>query len=345
MSDQTSGDDATKNTESTEPTDSAASSEVHNVISGSVIYGDLIQGHAVSGGVYFDEAHVSVHLGADHTHVSADPTTHASPDTQKSFDPEESTHGCDHGSFHGSTTVWGIGDDIDISAEPAAQNMSDSPSGAISSSLINSSIVGRLFGSRIQGGQDSAGVRATGVTATVIPVSIYLADESIHEQAEAAVEQWIASAGVSIDTRDEPVIGSWFRRMLASFKGTTAEFIGREAALTAVHVADTRLVQAQDAYVTSNLATERRPRLAVSPANQRCHRARWRLLIVKIDWSVQVYQLSAVQQAILDHRPQLVTSPQDIIAALQLAEPDLQQATVSGAQQFGQGETTAATGN
>jgi hypothetical protein len=45
------------------------------------------------------------------------------------------------------------------------------------------------------------------------------------------------------------------------------------------------------------------------------------LLIVKIDWVVQVHQLTAAQQAILDHQPHLVASPKEIAAALQLSDP------------------------
>jgi hypothetical protein len=45
------------------------------------------------------------------------------------------------------------------------------------------------------------------------------------------------------------------------------------------------------------------------------------LLIVKVDWVVKVFQLTAAQQALLDHRPQLASSPYEIIAALNL-EPD-----------------------
>ena len=42
------------------------------------------------------------------------------------------------------------------------------------------------------------------------------------------------------------------------------------------------------------------------------------LLIVKVDWAVNVFQLTAAQQALLDHRPQLATSPHEIVAALGL---------------------------
>ena len=45
------------------------------------------------------------------------------------------------------------------------------------------------------------------------------------------------------------------------------------------------------------------------------------LLIVKVDWVVNVFQLTAAQQAKLDHQPQLALSPHEIVAALDLTPP------------------------
>jgi len=70
------------------------------------------------------------------------------------------------------------------------------------------------------------------------------------------------------------------------------------------------------------------------------------LLIVKVDWVVQVHQLTAAQQAILDHRPQLAASPKEIISVLQLTEPASQDGALpSAAQPVSRGETAIATGN
>jgi hypothetical protein len=167
-------------------------------------------------------------------------------------------------------------------------------------------------------------------------ISIYLADEDIHGQVEVAVEQWLATADVSIDSRGEPVIGSWFRRMDASLK--------REALLTALHVADSRLVQAQDAQVTATLLQNVAPVLqALQPTKDAVVRA-GALLIVKVDWMVQVHQLTAAQQAVLDHRPQLVASPKEIITVLQLTEPVCQEpALQSPAQRVSGGEAATKT--
>jgi hypothetical protein len=176
-----------------------------------------------------------------------------------------------------------------------------------------------------------------------MPVSIYLADEDIHEQVEIAVDQWLATADVSIDTRAKPVIGSWFRRMGASVKKAVGTPAAREALLTGIHMADSRLVQAQDAYVTSTLLQNVGPVLqALQPTRDAVVRA-GALLIVKVDWVVQVHQLTAAQQAILDHRPQLAASPKEIITALQLSEPVCQEAALQSAQQRTDGSQATTT--
>jgi hypothetical protein len=46
------------------------------------------------------------------------------------------------------------------------------------------------------------------------------------------------------------------------------------------------------------------------------------LLIVKTDGRAQVFQLTAAQQAVLDHRPRLAAAPGEIIRELQLTQPE-----------------------
>lgn len=175
-----------------------------------------------------------------------------------------------------------------------------------------------------------------------LPVSIYVTESGIHEQVETAVEKWLTSADASIRTRDEPVIGSWFRRMEAGIKKGVSTPAGREALLTATHIADSRLVQTQDAYVTATLLQNVGPVLqALQPTKDAVVRA-GALLIVKIDWTVQVHQLTAAQQAILDHQPRLAASPKEIIAALQLPGPVGQEDTPPSAVEWDDGSGAAA---
>ena len=46
------------------------------------------------------------------------------------------------------------------------------------------------------------------------------------------------------------------------------------------------------------------------------------LLIVKVDWTVSVFQLTAAQQARLDHHPQLASTPHESVAALHLVSEE-----------------------
>lgn len=166
---------------------------------------------------------------------------------------------------------------------------------------------------------DGSGHRVSAsIGGLTLPVTIYLSEEQIHDQVEEAVDELVAIVGLQVDDRDEPVIGSWFRRMRAAAKEVTRSPAAREAALTAAHAADTRLVLAQDAAVTATLLQNLGPVIAsLQPTRDAVLRI-GALLIVKVDWAVSVFQLTAAQQALLDHRPQLASSPHEIIAALNL---------------------------
>ena len=100
--------------------------------------------------------------------------------------------------------------------------------------------------------------------------------------------------------------------------------------MTAVHAADARLVLAQDASITATLLSNLAPVIAsLQPTKDAVLRV-GALLIVKVDWTVQVVQLTAAQQATLDHQPHLVSGPHEIIAVLQLPPPVPEHATSVG---------------
>lgn len=92
--------------------------------------------------------------------------------------------------------------------------------------------------------------------------------------------------------------------------------------MVTAHAIESRLVLAQDAEVTAKLLQNLAPVLgALQPTKDAVIRA-GALLIVKVDWVVSVFQLTAAQQARLDHRPQLASSPREIVAALSLVPGD-----------------------
>jgi CHAT domain len=156
---------------------------------------------------------------------------------------------------------------------------------------------------------------------STVPVTIYLSDERIHQQVEDAVEELLATAGLGISHREDPVAGSWFRRMAATVKAGMDSPAAREAMATAAHAAESQLVLAQDAVVTATLLQNVPPLLgALQPTKDAVIRA-GALLIVKVDWTVNVIQLTAAQQLALDHHPQLARSPQEIVAVLDVMPP------------------------
>jgi hypothetical protein len=143
----------------------------------------------------------------------------------------------------------------------------------------------------------------------LVPVAIYLADAAGHERVENAVEQLLAMAGLAIVSRDDPVQGSWFRSMWA-----------REVAATALNAAESRLVMQQDAQVTA-IYLQNLPALiaALQPTKDAVVRA-GAFLVVKVDWVVAVHQLTPSQQLALNHSPQLVAAPHEILHALGLID-------------------------
>lgn len=153
---------------------------------------------------------------------------------------------------------------------------------------------------------------------TTLPITIYLSDESAHEQVEAAVEDLLVATGGHIEHRDDPVLGSWFRRMRAKVSEFVDSPLGDEVKNLAAHTAESRFVHAQDATVTATMLQNLGPVLAaIQPTKEAVIRA-GALLIVKRDSTLVVHQLTPVQQLQLDHQPQLAQSPHDILSALKL---------------------------
>lgn len=151
-----------------------------------------------------------------------------------------------------------------------------------------------------------------------VPVTIYLSDEAPHAEVQAAVEALLATAGLEVLDREDPILGSWFRRMRATISRAARSQAVREGALTAAHIADAHLVLPLDAANTATMMQNVGPLLtALQPTKDAVVRI-GAVLVVKVDWQVHVLQLTAAQQATLDHRPQLATSPRDVISAIGL---------------------------
>jgi len=144
-----------------------------------------------------------------------------------------------------------------------------------------------------------------------IIITIYLSDESAHEQVETAVEEWLNDSGIEIENRGNPVVGSWFNYL-------KARMAAREVAVSAVHAAEARLVLAQDAANTATLGQVVAPIIGSLQPTQEAVIRIGALLIVKFDGKVVVHQLTTDQQFKLDHQPQLARLPAEILSKLEL---------------------------
>ncbi|MFD0342187.1 CATRA system-associated protein [Streptomyces sp. NPDC127117] len=149
-----------------------------------------------------------------------------------------------------------------------------------------------------------------------LPVTVYVSDAAVHEEVEAAVGTVLAAAGLTVVERDEPVLGSWFRRMRAAASRAARSPAAREAMRTALHTADARFLQRTDAEVTSLLMQNLGPLIGSLQTTKDAVVRVGAVLVVKVDWTVVVHQLTPGQQLLLDHNPDLEATPHTILAAL-----------------------------
>jgi len=148
-------------------------------------------------------------------------------------------------------------------------------------------------------------------------VTIYLSDQGAHERVQNAVEEFLARAGADVVGRDDPVLGSWFRRIHAKLTGAARSPIAREAMTSAAHAMESRFVHARDAAVTKDLMSNLGPLIkSLEDVDEAVIRV-GALLTVKSDGRLIVCQLTAKQQLQLEHNPSLATSPQEILGALE----------------------------
>jgi hypothetical protein len=149
-----------------------------------------------------------------------------------------------------------------------------------------------------------------------VPVTIYISDAAAHGDVESAVEFMLEAAGISIEEREEPVYGSWRRKISAFAQKIGDSPVGAEAARTAAHALEANLVLQKDADITAALLQNLGPVLtAIQPLDEAVIRT-GALLIVKLGSTVVVHQLTATQQLVLDHQPELAYAPRKILDAL-----------------------------
>lgn len=149
------------------------------------------------------------------------------------------------------------------------------------------------------------------------PVSIYLGDGSRHAAVEAAVVSTLRRAGLAVTGGDEPVVGSWFRRLRASAQTAADSVPGR----TAMHAVESALVTKLDAEITANLMRNLGPVIESVKDERDVVIRMGAALIVKSNGALVVLQLSADQQYHLNHRADLLMRPHAILRFLADVDP------------------------
>lgn len=157
------------------------------------------------------------------------------------------------------------------------------------------------------------------VDVSLLPITIYLSEADGHEQVQSAVERLLIEAGLRIDNRDDPVVGSWFRQMRASAVKASSH-PRRTKRLWSPHLSKTRVVLSHDAAITAKLMENLAPVIESLHTTKSAVIRIGALLIVKTDSAVTVQQLTAAQQTLLDHQPQLATAPNEVLAALKISQ-------------------------
>jgi hypothetical protein len=161
--------------------------------------------------------------------------------------------------------------------------------------------------------QKPLGDSAPSTSAHFLSVSIYLSDERSSASVEAAVEAAVSQSELFIIERDDPIFGSYFRRMRATFRRMLASEVGS----VVTHAVDSILI-AQDAHVTSTMLQHLGPVISALQSTKDAVVRIGAVLIVKIDERLVVHQLTAKQQLQLDHQPELAMNPGKILLALEL---------------------------
>ena len=137
--------------------------------------------------------------------------------------------------------------------------------------------------------------KSGGADQAVLPVTIYLSDGGIHPKVEEAVTALLANAHLRIADRDEPIIGSWFRRMRASAAHSE---LTNKTFVSVLHAADGQIDLDQGAAVTASLLQNLPLVLAALHLTKDAVLRVGPVLVVKVDWQVTVAQLTEAQQAV-----------------------------------------------
>jgi hypothetical protein len=158
-----------------------------------------------------------------------------------------------------------------------------------------------------------------GATATpdLLPVTIYLADETSSEAVRQAAFELVEAFSLEETGNIEPIRGSWMKRLLLRSRtvatSETAKEIGievrRAVELHGIHLAQAEVDEKKAAAASSLIqALADQPKAAIMIGS---------LLLLKVGDALTVRELTQRELAHLEHNPALLQDPATLLLALQ----------------------------
>lgn len=157
-----------------------------------------------------------------------------------------------------------------------------------------------------------------------LPISIYLSNEEASTDVESAVVRVLDELGFEVSERQPPVYGSWFRRMFARTKRMSTnpevvdrlEKVERAVEIQVLHRQQAEIDSAQGGAVANLLQALDGTDQAIIQIGS--------LLIVKVDGTPIVRNLTQSELAHLEKNPRLQSDPGTILGELQQATQEME---------------------
>lgn len=162
----------------------------------------------------------------------------------------------------------------------------------------------------------SADGSGAATTSTVLPASIYLGDGASAAAVEAAIDLLLTEGGLEAFRQGPPLHGSWYRSLWVRVRGGTSHLSAEQ--LTAEIERKLRIEIFDRAQATIDLqqATGAAALItALQPEDVACIRL-GSMLLVKLDGTIQVTNLTQVQIAWIERNQMLLRDPEGLLKGL-----------------------------
>jgi pSer/pThr/pTyr-binding forkhead associated (FHA) protein len=149
-----------------------------------------------------------------------------------------------------------------------------------------------------------------------IPVSIFLGNGQNHEAVETALAKLLSESGLEPFGHEPPIIGSWFRKLLARVRQETAHLSMDQISDELERKLRIEVFEKAQAVIDNQQATGAAALIASLQGEQRACVRVGSILVLKIDGYVLVNNLTQRQLALLEREPNLLRDPEGVLKGL-----------------------------